>query len=335
MPGVNWLAAELGVNHKTVVAALKLLEDEGLILNQGPRRKRIVAGITSDGPRPMQICFLLYEQSDRETSFFVEMQHALMDAGHTVVYSAKSLTEMKMNVTTVERLVRKSEVDAWVIVAGSREILEFFAEHSAPSFALFGRRHSLAIASAGPNTEAAFADAINHLIANGHRRIVKICRSERRKPSPGWSERSFLEILRKNRIPVGDYNLPDWEESANGLRDLLKSLFNVTPPTAIIVDEAMHFIAILQYLGSIGLRVPEDISMFCAEFEPNFRWCNPSVAHLHWDSNQGVRRILRWASRVSQGKVDTRQTMIPAKFISGGTVGPAPGFIPPEARVPR
>jgi hypothetical protein len=37
-----------------------------------------------------------------------------------------------------------------------------------------------------------------------------------------------------------------------------------------------------------------------------------------------VNRIVRWVQHVSQGKEDTRQTVIKAEFIEGGTIGPAP-----------
>ena len=40
MPGVNPLASELGVNHKTVEAALRMLEHEGLLVNHGRGAQR-------------------------------------------------------------------------------------------------------------------------------------------------------------------------------------------------------------------------------------------------------------------------------------------------------
>ena len=42
MPGVNPLVAELGVGHKTVKAALRMLENEGLLVNQGRGTKRLI-----------------------------------------------------------------------------------------------------------------------------------------------------------------------------------------------------------------------------------------------------------------------------------------------------
>jgi DNA-binding GntR family transcriptional regulator len=43
LPGVTPLAEELGVNRKTVAAALRMLEDEGLLVNQGRGRQRRIA----------------------------------------------------------------------------------------------------------------------------------------------------------------------------------------------------------------------------------------------------------------------------------------------------
>ena len=40
MPGAPALAKELEVDHKTVEAALRLLENEGLLVGQGAGRKR-------------------------------------------------------------------------------------------------------------------------------------------------------------------------------------------------------------------------------------------------------------------------------------------------------
>jgi hypothetical protein len=57
---------------------------------------------------------------------------------------------------------------------------------------------------------------------------------------------------------------------------------------------------------------------------PSFAWCEPSVAHIHWDARPVVRRIVRWIDNVARGKEDKRQTLTKAKFIEGGTIGKAP-----------
>ena len=37
-----------------------------------------------------------------------------------------------------------------------------------------------------------------------------------------------------------------------------------------------------------------------------------------------AQRIVRWVNNISQGKKDTRKTLIKAEFIEGGTIGPVP-----------
>ena len=325
MPGVGWLAGELGVNRKTVEAALRQLEQEGLLARQGAGRRRRIVPPGGRCARPMRVAILPYEPADRLLAYIVELQHALVDAGHTAFASAKSLTELTMDVARIERLVKQTEADAWIVQAGSHDVLEWFCVQPAPAFALFGRREGIPIAAAGPDTHTAARAATRQLLALGHRRIVMICRSERRKPGPGKSEQAFLDELAAQGITTGRYNLPDWEETREGLQELLASLFRVTPPTALIVGEGSLFIATQQFLARQRLRVPESVSLICMDTDPGFNWCLPAIAHIRWESGSIVRRIVHWAATVSRGGRDIRQTLTQAELIPGGTVGPAAG----------
>ena len=70
--------------------------------------------------------------------------------------------------------------------------------------------------------------------------------------------------------------------------------------------------------------MPEDVSLVCTDYDPDFAWCRPSVAHIHWDYSPVVRRVVRWANSVARGKNYRRQTLSKAEFIEGGTIGPVP-----------
>ena len=76
------------------------------------------------------------------------------------------------------------------------------------------------------------------------------------------------------------------------------------------------------HLARRGILAPERDSLVCADPDPAFEWAHPSVAHIHWDQQQVVKRILRWADNVARGKEDRRQTLTIAKFIEGETIGP-------------
>ena len=323
MPGGDRLAAELGVGRNTMEAALQLLEQEGLLAGQGPGRRRRIAVAGNQTARPLRLAILDYEPAALTGGYMFELRLQLEEAGHRPFYAAKSLQELGMDVRRVARLVAQTKADAWIVCAASREVLEWFAAQPVPAFALFGRRRGLPIAGVGPDHVSASVAVVRRLIELGHRRIVLLARRQQRLPEPGAAERAILNELAAHGIGTSSFNLPDWEETRAGFHACLKELFRLTPPTALIVDEAPFFVAARHFLGERGLRVPRDVSLVCGDPDPAFAWCEPTVSHIRWDSRPVVRRIVLWAANVSRGKRDLRQTLTRAEFVEGGTIGPA------------
>ena len=323
LPGVDRLAVELGVSRKTVEAALRQLEGEGILVRQGQGRKRSIVQQGGQARPGLRVAVLLSEAADRHLDYLVEFMHELEEKGHTASYAPGSMVELGMDLKRIARLVGGTEADAWVVGAGSGEILEWFCGQATPAFALFGRRSGLPMAGVGPDKRPAMAAAARALMRLGHRRIVLLARPRRRLPKPGESEQVLLDELAAHGLPTGPYNLPDWEESTKGFHARLESLFRMTPPTALIIQEAPFYVAALQFCASRGLRVPQDVSLICTDADVDFRFCQPPVSHIRWDTDPVVRRILRWTDNVSRGKADVRQTLIPAEFVPGGTIGPA------------
>jgi DNA-binding LacI/PurR family transcriptional regulator len=325
MPGGPALAAELGIDGKTVWAAMQLLEQEGLLVGQGAgRARRIVPPKDDPSARALRVAILVGERSDLRLDYMVNLQHQLSNTGHDAFFPPRTLAELGMNPSRISGMVEQTGADAWVVMAASNEVLEWFAAHQPRVYALFGRRRGLRIAGGGPDKPPAFSAATRRLVGLGHRRIVMLSRSLRRLPEPGASERAFLDELKSHGVPQGDYNLPDWEESAAGFHERLESLFHHSPPTALIIEEGAFLVAAMQFCASRGIRVPEDLSLICTDPDPAFSWCKLQVAHIRWDARPVVRSILGWAANLSLGRDDRRQNFTEAEFVEGGTVGPAP-----------
>ncbi|MFK7912200.1 MAG: substrate-binding domain-containing protein [Akkermansiaceae bacterium] len=324
MPGGDKLARELGVGTNTIEAALKILESEGWLVNQGRRRGRLIQ-VQDINPKVsnLRICILLGELADRHHNLIQNLISDLENEGYNTTFASKSQVDLNDDVTRISRLIKKTPADAWVICSGTRETLEWFAEYEKPSFALFGRANQLKIPSIAPDKVAPLRVLLKKLVDLGHRRIVNICRPMRRLPEPGLFEREFLEELERLGISTGPYNLPDWDENIESFHRCLDSLFSVSPPTALIIDEGVFVTPTLQYCIRAGLRVPEDFSIVCTDPDPSFAWCKPSISHIKWDSRPIVRRVLKWAKEVSAGREDYGKNLSKAKFIEGGTVGPA------------
>ena len=327
LPGVFQLARELGVSHKTIAGALGLLEEEGLLEAQGAgRNRRIASPSGTSALRSMRVGLLLHDTAeDKKTELVIELRHALSEAGHVPVFPRKTLLDLKMDVKRIARTVQSTDVDAWVVYVASREVLHWFAAQSEPAFAMAGRQDGVSIAGAKPNMPGAYAEAARHLVGLGHRRVVLLCRSVRRLPEPGRGERAFLNTLETHGVPTSSYNLPDWDDSPEGLQAALDSLFQVTPPTALLIDEPFLYTAVRQSLSARGLRIPSDVSLICSTNDPTFAWCRPTVAHLDFDTAPIMRRMVRWVANVSRGRDDKKQTMVPATFVAGGSVAAPPG----------
>jgi DNA-binding LacI/PurR family transcriptional regulator len=168
-------------------------------------------------------------------------------------------------------------------------------------------------------------NATRKLIQLGHRRIVMLTRPERRIPKPGLLERAVLAEMESHGIPVGPYNLPNWDDSREGLHLCLDELFRFTPPTALLIDEAFLFAATQQHLARQGILAPQHVSLVCCDPDSVFAWFEPAVTHIGWDSRQIVRNIVRWVAGVARGQDPRRKMYTQAELVEGGTIGPAKG----------
>lgn len=322
MPGTPMLAERMGLDRKTITAALAFLEEEGLLVSQGHGRRRRIELPEEIPTAALRFAILDYDEPSKSAEYMVDLRYQLGEVGHSPFFSSKTLLELKMDVRRVAKMVEQTEADAWLVCGGSREVLEWFAEQSLPAFAFVGRLREVALASIGPDKLPAMLTMVRRFVELGHRRIVLLEREERRKPKPGYPERMIMAELEALGIPTGPYNLPDWEDSKEGLYRLLDSLFQHTPPTAMFIDEPHLFSATHQYLARRGIHAPEHVSLVCADPDPTFTWHQPSVAHIRWDSRPIVRRIVRWANNVARGRDDRRKTFSKAEFVEGGTMGP-------------
>ena len=324
MPGIRQLAGTLGVSSNTVSAALERLRDEDFLKPQGHGRpSRIV--LPADFVRPAyRVTLLLYDREDLQTSHVAEIQQCLKEEGHVVNLADRTLVDLGMKVGQIARMVNRTKTDAWVILSATQEVLEWFVTHSVPAFAMFGRFRGMPLAGTGPDKVAAFRAAVRRLVELGHRSIVLLQPDHMRKPSLGLLLRETLDELESHGIQTGRYNLPDWEQTPEGLRRCLDSLFALSPPTALVLDRAHEYIASHQHLARQGILTPRDVSLICTDDDLAFQWCEPTASCICWDSRPWVRRIVRWVANVASGKDDRRQSFTKAKFIERESIGPAP-----------
>lgn len=324
MPGVKQLVQTLGVNSVAMTKAFKQLEREGLIIARGNRRKRLIAKYSESRPNSMRVGLLYYDRYNHYRADALQLRQALTDSGHTPVIAPKSMQDLGLDTRRIIRRVNCLAVDAWVVYAGSSEVLQWFADNGTPAFAIYGSLIGMKIAGMAIRRRHLMEALIKKLVDLGHRRIVLIVHEEGRKPVYGPPECFFLKQLESHGIKTGAYNIPDWEESPEGLETCLNKLFTHTPPSAMLIDDAVLLHPVQTYLANHGITSPGHISLICNDYAESFDWARPSIAHMKWDYRPTIRRVLQWINNVSGGIEDKRISYTQATFHDGGTIGPVP-----------
>ena len=324
MPGIQQIVKSLGVNSVAVSKAVQQLEREGLIISQGRRRQRLISPDAQAPNSSVRIGFLHYDAQNELRHDSLLVRQALVDAGHTAVMAPKTMSDLGMNPERIKKMVMEIDADAWAVYAGSKELLDWFTEYEKPAFAVYGRFISTNLPGIGIRKDDADGMALDRLVSLGHKRIVLIVREERRKPNYGRAEHLFLDRLQSHGIQTGAYNIPDWEETPEGLAHCLDKLLEHTPPTALVICDPVLFHAVQIHLAHRGYKTPDDISLYCDDYAESFEWTQPSIAHLQWDHRPIIRRVLQWAKNLSLGREDLKQNFTKAKFIDGDSIGPIP-----------
>jgi DNA-binding LacI/PurR family transcriptional regulator len=318
MPGGAVIARQLGIGRTTADAALDILEVDGLLAGQGNRkRRRIVVSDATHRHKPMHVGLILYEPEDAANQHVPELRRLLLASGFGLALAPRTLVDLNHTPRRIEKMMRENPADAWVIVAGSRPVLKWLSESTIPAFALFGRMQGLTIPGIKPDKLSALRESLKTLTELGHRRIVLLVREERRTPSYGNLEQAFLEELKLHGIKTGAYNLPEWKESASGLRLCLERLCGMTPPTAIYVGDFVLFLAVQNILRSSLPTASKKVVLISTDYHPHMKWCDPPVPHFWWDHRATARKVLKWLGQLQRGKPGLAQTLEPTRFVEG------------------
>ena len=336
LPGLGALAREHGVAEGTVRRAVRLLEKEGVLSYAGAGRRRQVVPGPANGKaksvRQQRVVVLLRDRLENDSAGFrcgmAAAQAKIEAKGHQMITLKKTQADFQFDDSRTIRMLKRESADLWIVVAGSRALLEWFAAQDRRVFAIGGSYSGMPkIAGAGASTVSAHLDTIRRLCALGHRRIVFLMPSFVRQVDgkPSGTVRIIMEELAAHGISGSSYHLPEFEETPEGLRARLDALFRVTPPTAIFATYPGWMFGVLSYLTARGLKVPDDVSVVCGNDATGFAWTYPQVAHYQHDDVTMVRRIAEWVNHWAQGRSNFRQEGLLTRLIEQGSIGLAKG----------
>lgn len=329
LPGVETLAVECGVSPVTMRQGLRILEREGFVSNLGPGRRRTVQGSLRQSTRGRSLQVGMLSSSGRESidlgyrKVLDVFESELFSQGHRFFILPVTQRDLGYDTGRIIKRVEKEKVDLWLVESAQAELLRWFANRPQPVFACGGQFLDIpGLPATGSATVPVTMDTVRRLCQLGHRRIVCL------KAGPLRKNLRFRQILfttlEESGIKPSNYNLPDWEETPEGLHQLLDSLFRVSPPTALIVASPVWMQGVLSFLALRGYKTPDHVSLVCERYDPGLEWCRPQITHFQHDDDGALRILRRWMKGMMDGKPYTKQTLLSVEVVPGGTVGPAP-----------
>lgn len=331
LPGVLRLASQLDVSKDTVQSALALLETRGHIVSRGRgKRREVVARVSEPSAerRTMRVGILpredLQKSSALTQAIVLQLMHDLANLGHQPFLAPKSQVALQDSLTRMAKMVETANADAWVISSGSAGVLRWFHKHEIPFIALGGRIGDSPLATSSMVSSFALNETVKELLRLGHRRIVLVCTPDWVRPTPSKLVRDFLAQLHSAGLQAGDFNAPYHEETPEGFQKLLESLFQITPPTAMIVPSMHYAFAVIGFLAARGLSIPKDLSLVTRGPDPAFDWVRPKIAHFQYDEKTLIRRIVRWVEGCARGTPDHKVSQVFATLVPGESISTPP-----------
>jgi DNA-binding LacI/PurR family transcriptional regulator len=330
LPGVLVLASEYDVSPATMRSAIRLLETQGWIRNEGlgrPRMAQIPEKSQADETKVLNVTIfpgICFADEDGVFQKLVMQAQLKIDlVGHNCKIASKSQQDFNHDPERIARYVKDHPADAWVLIGPQHRVVSWFLEQRIPCICMGGMLQGLKVAATGMDALPTFEKVLQYMIQLGHRRIVFLWPEYRMRGELD----AFVAVLRKvlsaAGIEVGTYHLPVWKSTPEGLMDVLEQEFRYTRPTAIITTYGKWMAGVLSFLARKGLKFPEDVSLFSMSDDDWFPWVEPKISCLRGDDILLLKRVVRWLEALSRGKSDRDCIMYPLEWDMGNSIGPA------------
>lgn len=331
LPTVRALSRDLCVSVPTVLAAVKILAEEGYVkVSQGCPTKIVYEAVLKPAPVGMaskKVVFLGFPPDYIEESvYYREVADILTRNGCVVERHQFRKKIWGLTKREFERLVQGRQADCWVLVGGPPEVQEFFAARKLTCL-IEGSvaRPGLAIPDFEMDYGAIYRHAANQFLNLGHRRIRLMISEKSATKNPEsidafvqTVQARFPETTRRALVRIHDGTI-------SGFKSGLEALFHEKEkPTALFVALVSRMIMAESWLLSSGYKIPGDVSLICRDSDEMIPFLVPMPAHYAHSEKQAIRRLVRAIMARVEHKPVKEHTLIIPEFIKGETLGPPP-----------
>lgn len=115
------------------------------------------------------------------------------------------------------------------------------------------------------------------------------------------------------------------DTTSNGVEHgVRRAMGTATPPTALVVANAYHYLTVVSCLSRLGLRVPEDVSLVSRDNEQFLSYLRPELTRYVLSDRAMAKSLLRLILAVLDGDNtgETGVSLMPELLLGGSVARP-------------
>jgi LacI family transcriptional regulator len=226
----------------------------------------------------------------------------------------------------LEKLVRQNPHGCWVLALASASCQRWFARRGTPCVIAGSCHEGIDLPSRDLDHRAMCRHAAGVLLSAGHQRLAFLAQKTR-LAGDIESEAGFLEGVNHSPRAGAAAQVCHHDATTAGIAIALRRLLAQRPaPTALLVANAYHYLAVVSRLAQLGRLAPRDFSIISRDDDLFLAFLAPAPARYVATPQAFAKSLLRPVMELLEhGTVSQRAARLMPAFIRGETVGPGPG----------
>mgnify|MGYP006077532233 CR=1 FL=1 len=284
LPGERELCKRFRVSRVTLRKAMQILEDEKWISVSTPgcRRQTLKHGksdisIATDCVGKTVVVLSPHDLGDlpgMERLHHTRLNSYCSRAGITLMHRALDLTQLKRPAYRLQEFIKQNPADIYLLLLSSKETQQWFFNNNIPCIVLGSVWDDHELPSADTDQKALGVHVASTLIRLGHKRVGMLY------PEP--EKRGMQMFVKSLEDTSPEMNLikVKQDDSPESVMKALLSLVadEATRPSVIILPRLTYAAMATGLMPSLGLKIPEQVSLICLVHDESLLFCHPQVA---------------------------------------------------------